>query len=61
MNRLDEIRTFLAAAEEDFRKFYEKSNNAAGTRARKHMQELKKLANTIRTEIQTMKEEIKKK
>ncbi|MEI7801997.1 MAG: histone H1 [Bacteroidota bacterium] len=56
MNRLDEIRTFLNAAEEDFKKFYEKANNAAGTRARKHMQELKKLASTIRSEIQTMKE-----
>ncbi len=59
MNRLEEIRTFLASTEEDFRKFYEKENNAAGTRARKHMQELKKMANTIRTEIQEKKEALK--
>ncbi len=56
MNRIEEIKKFIADIEEDFTKFYDKANNAAGTRARKHMQELKKLASTIRTEIQTMKE-----
>ncbi len=55
MNRIEEIRAFLNAAEADFQKFYDKGNNSAGTRCRKHMQELKKLANTIRTEIQEKK------
>ena len=61
MKRIEEIKAFLASIEEDFAKFYDKANSAAGTRARKHMQELKKLASTIRTEIQTMKEANKNK
>lgn len=55
MNKLDEIRAFLTTCETDFSKFFEKGNNAAGTRCRKHMQELKKMANNIRTEIQEKK------
>lgn len=41
--------------EEDFAKFYDKSNQAAGTRVRKGMQELKNLAQDIRVEIQDIK------
>ena len=41
--------------EEDVRKFYDKGNNAAGTRIRKAMQEVKALAQNIRTEIQDIK------
>jgi hypothetical protein len=36
-------------------KFYEKGNKAAGTRLRKGMQELKKLAQEIRVEVQERK------
>ena len=36
-------------------KFYEKGNKAAGTRARKQLQDLKKLSQEIRLEIQDMK------
>jgi hypothetical protein len=36
-------------------KFYEKGNKAAGTRARKGLQDLKKLAQDIRLEIQSKK------
>jgi len=36
-------------------KFYEKGNKAAGTRARKSLQELKKVAQEIRLEIQEWK------
>ena len=41
--------------EEDMEKFYEKGNKAAGTRARKQLQNLKKLAQEIRLEIQDKK------
>lgn len=39
----------------DFEKFYEKGNQAAGTRVRKGMQDLKSLAQEIRSEVQNMK------
>ena len=41
--------------EGDFEKFYEKSNQAAGTRVRKGMQDLKTLAQEIRSEVQGQK------
>ena len=41
--------------EEDFAKFYKKSNKAAGTRVRKGMQDLKNLAQEIRIEVQNAK------
>lgn len=59
MNRIEELRSYIAGMEEDFSKFYEKGNAAAGTRARKALQGLKKLASDIRNEIQTKKGEEK--
>lgn len=41
--------------EGDFEKFYDKENQAAGTRVRKGMQELKNLAQEIRVEVQDIK------
>ena len=41
--------------EGDFEKFYDKENQAAGTRVRKGMQELKNLSQEIRVEVQDMK------
>ena len=41
--------------EGDFEKFYDKENQAAGTRVRKGMQELKNLAQEIRVEVQEAK------
>lgn len=41
--------------EDDFNKFYEKGNKAAGTRIRKGMQDLKKLAQDIRVDVQEQK------
>lgn len=55
MKRFDEIRDLVMSLEGDFEKFYEKSNQAAGTRVRKGMQELKNLAQEIRVEVQNMK------
>ena len=41
--------------EGDFEKFYDKENQAAGTRVRKGMQDLKNLAQEIRIEVQNTK------
>lgn len=41
--------------EADFEKFYDKNNQAAGTRVRKGMQEMKNLAQEIRIEVQSIK------
>lgn len=43
------------ALEADFDKFYEKGNQAAGTRVRKGMQEMKNFAQDIRKEVQDIK------
>jgi predicted nucleic acid-binding Zn-ribbon protein len=55
--RYEELTNTVKEAEEDLMKFYEKGNKAAGTRARKSMMELKKLAHEIRQEIQEIKNE----
>ncbi len=41
--------------EGDFEKFYDKENQAAGTRVRKGMQDMKNLAQEIRIEVQDIK------
>jgi len=43
---------------EDFDKFFVKGNRTAGTRIRKMMQELKKLSQEIRTDVQEYKGKI---
>ncbi|MEF8797494.1 MAG: histone H1 [Salinivenus sp.] len=53
--RYSQLTDVLDDAEEDLMKFYEKGNKAAGTRARKSMMQLKKLAHEIRQEIQDIK------
>lgn len=55
MKRFEQLKGILDALEEDFIKFYDKENSAAGTRVRKGMQELKNLAQEIRIEVQDMK------
>ena len=55
MKRFDEIRDLVMSLEADFEKFYDKGNQAAGTRVRKGMQELKNLAQEIRIEVQNIK------
>lgn len=45
----------VQSLEDDFTKFYEKGNKAAGTRVRKGMQDLKNFAQDIRTEVQKAK------
>lgn len=57
MKRFEELSGMLKGLEDDFLKFYEKGNKAAGTRVRKGMQELKNLAQEIRKEVQDLKNE----
>jgi hypothetical protein len=57
MSRYAQLRELLLSLETDFLKFYDKNNKAAGTRVRKGMQELKVLAQEIRSEVQGMKNE----
>ena len=45
----------IMSLEGDFEKFYDKGNQAAGTRVRSGMQKLKTLAQEIRTEVQGKK------
>ena len=48
MNRFDQLRNLVMSLESDFAKFYDKGNQAAGTRVRKGMQDLKVMAQEIR-------------
>ncbi len=51
----EELKAKIHEIEEDVKKFYEKENKAAGTRIRKAMQEVKTLAQKVRTDIQEKK------
>jgi len=55
MSRIDQMNSLVDELEPDMVKFYEKGNKAAGTRARKTLQEIKKVAQEIRLEIQHKK------
>ena len=55
MNRYDELEALLASLKDDFRKFYDEGNKAAGTRVRKGMLELRNKAQAIRLEVQEIK------
>ena len=55
--RFGELQRLVAAMGPDFEKFYRDGNKAAGTRVRVAMQELKTFAQTIRNEVQTIKNE----
>ena len=55
MSAHGQLKDFVDSLEEDFGKFYEKGNKAAGTRVRKAMQELKKMAQDIRADVQNQK------
>ena len=55
MNNFSKLKDLVMSLEEDFSKFYDKQNAAAGTRVRKGMQELKTMAQAFRTEVQNTK------
>lgn len=55
MSRFSEVQDLVNSLEGDFEKFYDKGNQAAGTRVRKGMQQLKNLAQDIRVDVQNKK------
>jgi hypothetical protein len=55
MSRFAQVKDLILSLEGDFEKFYEKGNQAAGTRVRGGLQQLKTLAQEIRTEVQNKK------
>ena len=55
MKRFEELSTLINGLQDDFGKFYDKGNKAAGTRVRKGMQELKNWAQEVRKEITEIK------
>jgi hypothetical protein len=55
MKKFEELKALIALIELDADKFYNKANSAAGTRVRKGMQDLKNIAQSIRAEVQELK------
>ena len=55
MSRFAQVKDLILSLEGDFEKFYDKGNQAAGTRVRGGLQALKTLAQEIRTEVQAKK------
>ncbi len=55
MSQFSDLKDAVDALEEDFSKFYDKGNKAAGTRVRKAMQDLKAMAQAIRVDVQEKK------
>ena len=53
--KFNDLKNKVIAMEADFIKFYDNNNAAAGTRIRKEMQDLKVIAQTIRTEVTEIK------
>ena len=55
MDKYQELLKLVESTQDDFGKFYDGGNNAAGTRVRGAMQKLKALAQDIRLDIQNIK------
>lgn len=55
MDKFKELSDLVASLQDDFDKFYDKDNKAAGTRVRKGMLDLTKWAKDVRTEVQEKK------
>lgn len=55
MEKFNEIKALIEAAEKDADAFFLKGNKSAGTRLRGAMQTLKNLAQEVRTEVQEIK------
>lgn len=54
-NRFGDFQALVEAMEGDFEKFYDKEVGAAGTRVRKHLQELAKLCKEVRNDVTAVK------
>ena len=55
MGKFEELKSLVESMNDDYTKFSEKGNSAAGTRVRKTLQEIKKLAQDMRVEISEKK------
>ena len=55
MEQFKELHDLLMSMEKDFTKFYDGGNNAAGTRVRKGLQDLKNKCQEIRLDVQNRK------
>lgn len=55
MEKFNQLKTLIESMNDDYTKFTEKGNSAAGTRVRKTLQEIKKLAQDMRVEISEKK------
>lgn len=55
MELYEQLKNLVAGLEEDFTKFYEKGNKAAGTRVRKGCQGVKNLCQEIRVDVSNKK------
>ena len=53
--RYAELTRLVASMEQDFHKFFNQGNKAAGTRVRQAMQELKNFAQNVRAEVLTLR------
>ena len=53
--RYTELQSLVASMEQDFHKFFNQGNKAAGTRVRQAMQELKNFAQNVRAEVLAMR------
>ena len=58
-NKYAEFTKIVEAMESDFEKFYDKEVGAAGTRVRKHCQDLAKLCKETRNDVTAVKNERK--
>lgn len=55
MESFEQIKQIMSGVEGDLAKFLEKGNKTAGTRVRQAMQEIKKLAQQVRVDVQEKK------
>ncbi|KAA0210382.1 MAG: histone H1 [Ignavibacteriaceae bacterium] len=55
MEKFQEIGNILDSMKPDLEKFYEKGQNAAGTRIRKELNNIRKICADLRKEIQDIK------
>jgi hypothetical protein len=54
MNKYSELYDLVTSLKDDFEKFYDKKNKAAGTRVRKGMQDVGAWAKSVRAEVQAI-------
>ncbi|MCT1529521.1 histone H1 [Sphingobacterium daejeonense] len=60
MENYTKLKELVASIEADAEKFFNNGNSAAGTRVRKGLQEIKTLAQEIRNEVTSKKNDSKK-